>query len=327
MLGKPFTVTEYGHPYPNAYGGEGQPLMRAYGAFQDWDAVFTYSWQNRHDIEPDHVEYFFSNGSRADVVAHTPAMAAMFLRGDVAKCRELIVVPADERKYSERFYPNRYIPEDTQTASGAKVRYEHGLLHGLALDLSGKSPMPGDHGRAPAVKVSDTGELTWNNAVKGAGYVTLDTPNVKMFTGFVAGRTFDLGGVGLSIGKTKLDWATVTLLSKDATGFGENGAARILLAVTGLCRNKDAKETFSEVTEGMAYIATRGEDWGRGPFMCEGVPLSLTLGAAAARVSCKALDEHGNPKAGVPVAASADGKAVVSVDARYETVWYEIDIV
>ena len=255
-----------------------------------------------------------------------PAMAAMFLRGDVAKYRELIVVPADERKYSERFFSNRYVTEDTQTASGAKVRYEHSLLHGVALDLSGKAPMPEDHGRAPAVKVSDTGELTWSSAVKGAGYVTLNTPNVKMFTGFVAGRVFDLGGIGLSIGKTKLDWATVTLLSKDATGFGENGAARILLAVTGFCRNSGSRETLSEVTEGMAYIATRGDDWGRGPFMCEGVPLVLTLGADAARVTCQALDEHGNPKGEVPVAADADGKAVVSVDSRYETVWYEIDI-
>lgn len=326
VLGKPFTVTEYGHPYPNAYGAEGQPLLRAYGAFQDWDAVFTYSWQNRHDIEPDHVEYFFSNGSRADVVAHMPAMAAMFLRGDVAKYRELIVVPGDERAYAERFYKRRYIPEDTQTASGARVRYEHGLVHGLALDAAGRAPMPVDLGRAPAVKVSDTGELIWNGETKGAGYVTLDTANVKLFTGFVRGRTFDLGGVGLAFGETRLDWATVTLLSKDATGFGGNGPARLLLAVTGLCRNKGAREMFTEVNDGMKYIATRGADWGTGPFMCEGVPLAVTLPVAAERVSCKALDERGDAKSAVPVGKNSDGRAVVSVDSRYETVWYEIDI-
>lgn len=327
VLGKPFTVTEYGHPYPSVYGGEGQPLLRMYGAFQDWDAVFTYSWQNRHDIEPDYVEYFFSNGSRADVVAHMPAMAAMFLRGDVLKYRELITVPADETAYIERFYRRRYVPEDTQTASGAKVRYEHGLVHGLALDLSGKAPMPGDMGRAPDVKISDTGEITWNNAVKGAGYVTLDAHDVKLFTGFVNGRTFDLGGVRLSIGKTILDWATVSLLSKDATGFGENGHARILLAATGFCRNKDAVENLSETDAGgMKFIATRGEGWGHGPFMCEGVPLKVTIKTAAGTALCKALDEKGNPKADVPVVADKDGNAVISVDARYETVWYEIDL-
>jgi hypothetical protein len=75
------------------------------------------------------------------------------------------------------------------------------------------------------VFTSDTGELTWNLEQPEAGYLAVNTPNTKLFTGYPKGRTVALGGVQLSIGKTRLDWATVSLVSRNATGFGESGRA------------------------------------------------------------------------------------------------------
>ena len=63
VLGKPYTISEYNHPYPNFYGAEGQPMFRAYGALHGWDGVFEYSYNNRQNAEPDHNEYFFSIGA------------------------------------------------------------------------------------------------------------------------------------------------------------------------------------------------------------------------------------------------------------------------
>ena len=83
VAGKPYTVSEYNHPYPNFYGAEGQPMLRAYGALQGWDGVFEYSYNNRQNAEPVNNEYFFSLAARSDVLAHFPACAAIYLRGDV----------------------------------------------------------------------------------------------------------------------------------------------------------------------------------------------------------------------------------------------------
>ena len=70
---------------------------------------------------------------------------------------------------------------------------------------------------APAsqkVFVSDTQEITWNTEKPGAAYLAVNTPNTKLFTSFPEGRTIDLGGVKLAIGKTRLNRATVSLVSR-----------------------------------------------------------------------------------------------------------------
>ena len=60
-------------------------MLHAYAAFQGWDGVFAYSWNNRMNEEPQGMEYFFSYAARTDCLAHFIACAAMFLRGDVAE--------------------------------------------------------------------------------------------------------------------------------------------------------------------------------------------------------------------------------------------------
>ncbi|MBR4172104.1 MAG: hypothetical protein IKR48_10670, partial [Kiritimatiellae bacterium] len=80
---KPYTVSEYNHPYPNFYGAEGQPFLRSYGAAYGWDGVFEYTYNHRNFFEPDHNTYFFSIVARTDVLAHMPACAGIFLRQDV----------------------------------------------------------------------------------------------------------------------------------------------------------------------------------------------------------------------------------------------------
>ena len=322
----PFTVSEYGHPYPNHYGAEGQPLLRAIAAFQGWDAVFTYSWANRADIEPNGVEYFFSIQARPDVLAHMPAAAAMFLRGDVSPCRETVSVPMDEKTYVDGFHTwntSWCKSADVQQVSRCAVRFEQGLSHGLRLDLSGKSAMPSEMPRVGKRIVSDTGEIVWDRTVEGAGYATVSTPNVKFFTGFAKDRTFDLDGVKLKIGETSRGWSTISLLSTDSKGFGEGGAARILLAATAYCRNAGARETINEKGEdGMPYMATRGEDWGRGPVMCEGVPATVILPLrAGARMSVWSLDGAGRRRLRMPVVGNA-----VTIGPSAKTVWYEIDV-
>ena len=85
------------------------------------------------------------------------------------------------------------------------VDVNQSLLHGLAMDLGRKNPSVRAVEPTPITKgtvrfVSDTGELCWDVSQPGAGYFTVNTPRTKLFTGFVRGRSFELGGVELKIG-------------------------------------------------------------------------------------------------------------------------------
>ena len=326
VAGKPYTVSEYNHPYPIFYGAEGQPMLRAYGALQGWDGVFEYSYNNRQRAEPDFNEYFFSIVARTDVLAHFPACAAIYLRGDVKESATKVTANLPYAEYFEHLVKQRSVPVGIEAASAGKLPAELALVHQVAVDVTGntKTAVAGRPPYQPkAVVTSDTGELTWNSEIPESGVWTVNTPNTKLFTGFPKGRAFDLGGVKVAVGETKLGWATVSLTSHDATGFGENGRpARILLAATGLCHNKGAK--FKDHAGGA--ISCRGRAWGGGPVVAEGVPAVITLPTPAANVTCRALDERGEPKADVPVAADADGHAVVAIGPAYRTVWYEIAV-
>ncbi|MBO7683599.1 MAG: hypothetical protein J6T51_02610 [Kiritimatiellae bacterium] len=324
VLGKPYTISEYNHPYPNFYGAEGQPMLRAYGALHGWDGVFEYSYNNRQNAEPDHNEYFFSMAARTDVLAHMPACAAMYLRGDVKESASPYVANLPYNEYFDRFVNKGPIAQGIVSATDGKVPQELCLMRKTAVDLSGKSKAAG--GVLPEkdqkVFVSDTGELLLNGEVEGAGYWTVNTPNTKVFSGFTKGRTFDLGGVKLKVGETRLGWATISLTSHDATGFGEGGRpARILLTATGLCHNGGAKFTH----EGDS-VHCRGKDWGTGKTVNEGIAAAVTLPSMASATKCWALDERGERKAEVPVTADAGGRAAIAIGPGYRTVWYEIAV-
>ena len=324
VLGKPYTVSEYNHPYPNFYGAEGQPMLRAYGALHGWDGVFEYSYNNRQNAEPDHNEYFFSMAARTDVLAHFPACAAMYLRGDVKESASTYVANLPYNEYFDRFVRKGSIAQGIESATDGKVPQELSLERKTMVDLSGKSKQIACHipDKDQKVFTSDTGEIVLNDEIEGAAFWTVNTPNTKVFSGFTKGRTFDLGGVKLQVGETKLGWATVSLTSHDATGFGENGGpARILLAATGLCHNGGAKFTHDG-----GNIHCRGADWGNGKTVNEGIPATITLPSKAAATKCWALDERGERKEPVPVSADSSGNAVVKIGPAFRTVWYEIAV-
>jgi hypothetical protein len=46
VLSKPYTISEYNHPYPNQYGAEAQTTLATYGALQGWDGIFQYSYNH-----------------------------------------------------------------------------------------------------------------------------------------------------------------------------------------------------------------------------------------------------------------------------------------
>ena len=97
LQGKPFTASEYGHPYPSPFSGEGQLLACAFGAKYGWDGVFQYSYNHYpDDFEPQAMPWcVFDCLANPAVLAHFPACAAMMVRGDVradaiGSCGEIV---------------------------------------------------------------------------------------------------------------------------------------------------------------------------------------------------------------------------------------------
>lgn len=317
VAGQPFTVSEYNHPTPNDYAAEGLPMLAAMAGFQGWDGIYSFAWSHDDNFEPERIHSYFDIEAEPTRLVHHPACAALFLRGDVPRAQATTLAPLSAEKERDILHTTGSAWALTPQQLGAPDKLP--LLHGLALDLRG-----GDQPRLPfpevpadqKIFVSDNRVLRWDTTREGKGYFLADTPRTKLFTGFVAGRTFDLGQVRLAIGKTQLDWATVSLTCLDGAGFDQTG--RILVAATGRRQNTDWK--LEDLGDNRVTLRNR---WGRGPVLCEGVPLRITLPVDANRVECHALDEAGNRAARVPV-SSTKGQTQIVLDPQYKTLWYEV---
>lgn len=200
------------------------------------------------------------------------------------------------------------------------------LAHKIVTDIYKTEPVRFEEEEMGDVIFSDTREIEWNNSEPGHGMFIVRTGNSKFFTGFPAGRVVDLGdGVSVALGKTKLGWATISLASKEGNGMLSGST---LLAATGFTHNKDAKFTVEKDAEGKptTYISCRLKDWGTAPMMTEGINASVTLASEADATKCWALDENGDRKIEVPVKKNAEGKAVIEISEKYQTIWYEINV-
>ena len=84
MAGKPYTVSEVNHPFPNAYACEGIPMLAAYAALHDWDGVFWYTLAHEQLVgEPPRAIGHFDLGPDPVKMTQLAAGALLFLRADV----------------------------------------------------------------------------------------------------------------------------------------------------------------------------------------------------------------------------------------------------
>lgn len=318
VAGMAYTVSEYNHPAPLEFSGEGFPMIAAFAGFQSWDGVFSFTYSHSDRVEPGRIEGFFDIKSDPAKLVHSPACAALFLRGDVAPARTVVMVPISKEAERAKLY---------ETLSAWKLTADQfgfdplqSLVHAVAIQHRTSGPgaaasPPPSESPAQLSLVSDTGQIRWDTSRAGAGYFTVDTPRSKLFTGFVAGRRFKLGEVSLGIGRTERDWATLSMVALDGEGFSQPG--RILVAASGMVANRGAKlEALGE------DLVTLGNQWGTEPVECEGVPAEIVLPAAPDRLTLYALDQSGNRRAPLAV-GEKDGKAVLRLGPENRTLWYE----
>ena len=346
ILGKPFTVSEYDHPNLNFYCAEGDLMLSAMGAFQNWSALMQFAWILDTDYDRDYVNGMFDMCSAPQKLVHFPACYAMFVRGDVRKGSDKVTFA----------YPSSY-ERDIEAvalaqAGNAHRNVESPLLKSLSLGIvSGRElqempelfrpegkivirkeeDVPESFRDAFSRKVikSSTGEITWDFSQPEAGVFMVDTRRTKAFSGFVRGRSFTYNGMRLTPGRTRLDWLTLTLTQTNADGGQRAGSmlapGRYLLAATGVVRNTGQK--IVKIQNNHRRVSCSEEDGGSlgtAPVLCEGIEAELSFAGLRGRVECHSLDPDGNRMEKLPVSESPAGEAVLKIGPRYHTVWYEL---
>ena len=334
VLGKPYTVREYNHPYPNFYGAEGCPMIAAVGAFQNWSGVFNFAWSHSTDFKETTPPSFFDLKANSVKLVHTAACRNLFVRGDLASAPaeetlEYALTPAQEREFiAEKSHRWNFDVNPAGFSPTAPLEKRVGIR----FRADGKEVAePSDEETAQTATCAKDGVLQWNAETPDQGFFLADTPKTKVFTGFTQNRTFEFrNGPGLKIefGPTLLNWATVSLTELEPN--------RLLLAATGLQKNQncelgeydpDAIQGV-EVTEYPSLINKRiscCKKQGTGPVLCEGISARITLEVPKdAAVKCFALDANAEPAQEVKVKRVDETHAAIEISKEFKTLWYEV---
>ena len=260
VAGKPYTVSETNHPFPNEYACEGVGILAAYAAFHDWDGVFFYTFEHKVPAEwkprmPSHFEI------RPDPVKmmNIAACAGLFLRGDVQSAKETIY----------RSYSAQEVRESIRLSSTHRPFFTPGfdpalpLTHGTRIRTFVESGGPYPAVQTNDVLVSDTGELAWHHDARRSGLVAVETARSQALIGFVKQTRKPLKNLQAAV---ENEFCSIVLTSLSDQPIAH--ADRLLLVTTARSANT-----------GMKWNAKRTSliDWGSEPTVIEPVKGHIVL--------------------------------------------------
>ncbi len=317
IKGKPFTVTEYQHPSPNYYGGEGPLLLAAYGGLQDWDGLWLFDYgQGDPAGALGYVSGFFTTGQHPTKLPNLLLAANLFRRGDLSPANQEITMALtpDAELSALQNAPAWGLFSSGQLGVGGKLAFTNRLSTSVGTNATGLSTAPA----APTANVlpSDTGQLRWDLSQNGRGLVTIDTPRTKAMLGFADNHPVSLGGLTFTPGTTQLGWCTLGMTLTRGEVFTNDCTA--IIAATGWWENTGQVWTDPSKT-------SVGNQWGRSPVLAEVVPFTITLPVGTNYVAAWSLDERGQRKTALLVSGN-DFSATIVVTTNTASAWYELDV-
>jgi hypothetical protein len=279
FAGKPFTVSEVNEPFPSDYQAELIPILAAYGAFQDWDGIFTYTFEPKVSGQwrPEIGDHFDISEDPVKM-AQMPVGSLLFLRHDVEAARKVI----------ERTYSTEQVDESMRLPEAESPYYTPGfplsvpLKHGSRIRCLDCEPTAAFQDEVQNPIVSDTGQLAWWRSDKG-GLVTIDTERSSALVGFVRDSGKSTSHLSADI---ENKFCALTLSSLDEKPISQSSL--LLMTATGRVENTgstwNTRRTMLEV-------------WGGPPTRIEVIRGWLTLKQldGAVGVLVTALDGSAKP--------------------------------
>ncbi|MEK7477072.1 MAG: cellulase family glycosylhydrolase [Candidatus Coatesbacteria bacterium] len=296
--GKPFTVSEYNLPTPNDHAASALPMLAALAAFQDWDAIYAYTYLDfRREWAADHFLGFFDFAGHPGKLVFAPAAAVAFRLGLVAPGRDPVTITLPRDAAPGLLARNAAGLRDVWESAGVEVGMDS--VRRMRVRIVEPGTPIASTGAVPvgSTRTSDTGEITWRPG-KEAHTFTVEAPGFRMAAGTLGGTTVRLGDAMLEIGKVKNSSACVAIVALDGKPLADS--SRVLVSIAARVEN-----------QGMKWNADRtsiGRDWGHGPTIAERVPATLTLPGSGWKA--EVLDGAGHPAAKLAVRASGNGTSV-----------------
>jgi hypothetical protein len=161
MKGKPFTISEYNHAFPNRYQSEAMLFSAAYGAFHDVDGIMFFEYSSSaSEWTTDRVSGYFSIHRNTAMMSLFPSCAYAYRSGLISPAQQTI-----ELAYAPSDYLT--IPKNDNSGwLGSSVIPRTVALQHAVRTSSFSSPVPLNLAALPNAPVppyqSDTKQIVWD---------------------------------------------------------------------------------------------------------------------------------------------------------------------
>jgi len=328
VYGKPFSVSEYDHPYPNRYSAEMWPLFASFASFQDWDMIFGFCLSADTLAKPGEfrIDGYFDQSHNPAKTAANPVAARIFRQTLVTPGTGAVYAPLDRSSEKALLIKssawNVGNPTELGLVPEMALVHRTGIVYGAANGAgSAGTGGTGAAGALPsgaisieaaraelktansAATVSDTGEITWNAQ---AGRYAVDAPLATVYAGWPTGEKPVSNFSGLSFAP-EAGFAVFAAASLNGKELRSKGAAWLVFACATSGNQGENLRVYGAkggtVAEG-AKITT-DQSLGAGPALARGAAglcLFTGLGDAVPRIT--PLSPSGTLKAPAIVATS-----------------------
>lgn len=313
ILGKPFTVTEYQHPSPNAFSAEGPLLLAAHAAAQDWDGLWLFDYGPGNDtVTMGKFRGFFDTAQHPTKMANLVLAAHLFRRGDAQPLTNTVTLALRPEPEIDLLL-HRGSAWNVFHAGQLGLPNAWTLTHRVAVAFGDQPPGLDQVPNAPPP--SGPPETQWRQLGTNR-WVTIHTPRTRAAIGHLGASTLQLGELTFQVTPQELPFATIGATLTAGTAF-TNGS--FLVIATGWIENTGMRWTDATKT-------SVGNQWGSSPTRIEVIPFRLSLPVPSRRVRAWILDEHGQRKASVPLLAPDANTCTLVPPAGAATLWYELEV-
>jgi len=310
MKGKPYTISEYNHSYPNRYQTEAILFSSAYGSFHDVDGIMFFEYASSgSDWTVDRVANYFSLHRNSAMMALMPSCAFAYRNGLIAAAQqtiELAYAPSDylllPKNESGGWLGPTFVPRTVSLRHAVRAT-SYAAMSPLNTGLLPSAP------NAPYS--SDTKEIMWDPA----GLFSVAAPRFAGASGRLdLHETARIGPARITYGS---GFGTFTWLSLTADSLPI--ARRSLLTVATRVQNTGM------VWDGTTTVRDR---WGSAPTLMEpfGLVLEATIMADSIRlVSLNAFGQESGP--GTVLRSSAPHTFSLPLDLpANNTTWFGLEL-
>jgi len=303
--GQPTSVTEYNDCFPNEYRAETMPDYASFAAFQDWDAIYLFLFENYGALGQraggtDRIIGAF-NGSSDPAIWGFMSSAALMFRGNlvpVAPAVQTLGLPAE--------FPAAQVAAGLTGAKAwkdANVPLTAPFKYRVQLGIGLPNATPDSASPEGVIQVQTSDPKT-------ARYV-VDAPATKVVTGFVGGQTISLTGATFAFGDLTNSFGALTLCAMDSQPLAQS--SRMLLTLV----------THSQNT-GQVWNAARTllANVGDGPPQVDEASATVSITADGPR-TVFTLDATGEKQDVVP-STYKDGQVSFAITPAQKSIWYAI---